>query len=120
MENKPRINRLAGLSTLAAILTCYGTIALIGILSLLGITLAVNPTAQAGVTSFFAILAAVVILFSARLHRVYGPSLVGAAGAGLVLWVMWGNYNWLVELTGFAALIGATYWDWRARKSCTV
>jgi hypothetical protein len=66
MENKPRVNRLAGLSTLVAMLSCYGTIVLVGILSLLGITLVVNPTAQAGVISFFAILAAAVILFNAR------------------------------------------------------
>lgn len=120
MEIKPLINRLAGLSTLIAMLSCYGTIALVGILSLLGIALAVNPTAQASVSSFFAILAAVVILFNARGRRWHGPSLLGAAGACLVLWVMWGNYNWLIELTGFAALIGATYWDWRVCKSCVV
>ena len=118
MENKRRVSRLATLSTLGAMLTCYGTVALVGILSLLGVTLVVNAAAQAGVISVFAILAAVVILFSAAQHRRFGPSLLAVAGAGLILWVMWGYYNRLVELIGFAALVGSTYWDWRVRESC--
>ena len=98
-------------------LACYGTIALVAILSLLGVTLAVDHVALAGLISVFAVVAAVVILLSAVRLRKFGPAFLAVAGAGLILWAMWGHYNWLVELTGFIALIGSTFWDWRIRKA---
>ena len=117
MKSNSHSNRIAGLSVLAAMLACYGTIALVAILSLLGVTLAVDPVAQAGLISIFAVVAAVVILLSAARLRRFGPALLAVAGTGLILWAMWGHYNWLVELTGFTALIGSTFWDWRIRKA---
>lgn len=121
MNSNPRINRIAGLSVLAAMLSCYGTIALVAILALLGVTLAVHEGAVAGLISIFAVVAAGVILWSAARLRKFGPALLAVAGAGLILWAMWGHYNWLVELSGFVALIGSTFWDWRMRKDmCAV
>jgi hypothetical protein len=44
----------------------------------------------------------------------FGLAVVGAA---MVLWVMFGSFNRALEIAGFAALVAATVWDWRAKKS---
>jgi rhodanese-related sulfurtransferase len=109
-------------ATALAILACYGTTALIGLLSLLGVSLAVNEGIWAGAIGVFAALAMIAIAVSYRRHRIVGPALVAALGLGLILWVMFGSYSRVIELSGFVLLIAATLWDWRvgARTSATV
>ena len=107
-------------STLAAMLACYGTIALVGILSIMGISLVVNPVVQASSISILALLAALLIVLHLKRARSLGPALVAIAGAAVILWVMWGTYNWMLELGGFVAILCAAYWDWRLCKSCAV
>ncbi len=101
-------------ATALAVLSCYGTTVLIGLLSLLGVSLALNESIWAGAISAFAALATIAIATSYRRHRVIGPTLVAVLGLGLVLWVMYGAYSRGIELVGFALLIAATFWDWRA------
>ena len=108
---------LPGAATALAIVSCYGTTLLIGLLSLLGISMAVNERAWAGAISVFALLAAIAIAASYLRHRVIGPTISAAIGLGLILWVMYGSYSSVMELLGFAALVVATVWDWRARAN---
>jgi hypothetical protein len=42
---------------------------------------------------------------------------LAVVGAAMVLWVMFGSFNRAIEIAGFAALVAATIWDWRAKKS---
>lgn len=104
-------------ATALAVLSCYGTVALIGLLSLLGITLAIDEGVWAGAIAIFATLATVAVAMSYRRHRIVGPTSVAALGLGLILWVMFGSYSRVIELVGFALLIAAALWDWRAGAS---
>jgi len=108
---------LPGAATVLAIFSCYGTTLLIGLLSLLGISLAVEERSWAGAISVFSLLAAVAIAASYLRHRVIGPVISAAIGLVLILWVMYGSYSSVIELLGFAFLVLATLWDWRARAS---
>ncbi len=101
-------------ATALAVLSCYGTTVVIGLLSLLGVSLALDEGVWAGAISVFAALAAVAIAVSYRRHRIIGPTVVAALGLGLILWVMYGSYSRVSELAGFALLVAATLWDWRA------
>jgi hypothetical protein len=70
----------------------------------------------AGAISLFAFLSLVGVALSYPRHRTAGPVVIAALGAGLVLWAMFGSYNRIVELMGFAGLITAAVWDWRLKK----
>ena len=109
-------NTFALVSTVTAMLACYGTIAAIGLMAALGIAISVNAGVQAGVITLFAILAAVIIVVNGVQKRYLGPPLLALTGTGIICWVMWGRYNWMLELVGFLALLGAAYWDWRRHR----
>ena len=68
----------------------------------------------AGTIVFFAALATVAIGVSARHHRAAGPIVIASLGLGLIVWVMYGAFNRVMEITGFVLLITAALWDWRA------
>ena len=106
-----------GAATALAIFSCYGTTVLIGLLSLLGISVAVDKRAWAGAIGVFSLLAAIAIAVSYRRHRVIGPPISAAIGFALILWVMYSSYSSVIEILGFAFLVAATLWDWRARSS---
>jgi arsenite methyltransferase len=108
---------LPGAATALAIFSCYGTTLLIGLLSLLGISLAVDQRAWGGAIGVLSLLAVIAIAVSYRRHRVVGSAISAATGLVLVLWVMYGSYSRVIELLGFAFLVAATVWDWRARSS---
>lgn len=115
-DDRSSTSWLPGAATAMAVLSCYGTTVLIGLLSLLGISLAIDERVWAGAISLFAVLATMTIALSYRQHRVVWPIAFGVIGLGLVLWVMYGAYSRALELVGFAFLIAATLWDWRARS----
>lgn len=106
---------LPGFATALAVFSCYGTTLLIGLLSLLGISLAVDDRVWAGAVGLFSLLAAIAIAVSYRRHRDIRPGISAAVGLVLILWSIYGAYNRVVELVGFAFLVVATLWDWRAR-----
>jgi len=108
---------LPGAATVLAIFSCYGTTLLLGLLSLLGISLAIDERAWAGAISIFSLLAVIAVAASYFRHRVVGPVICAAIGLTLILWVMYGSYSNVLELLGFAFLVVATLWDWRARAS---
>jgi len=117
MSDRGKASWLPRVATVLAILSCYGTTVLIGLLSLLGLSLAVDERVWAGAISVFAALAAVAIAASYRRRHSIGPGAVAVGGLALILWVMYGSYSRIIELAGFALLIVATLWDWRAGAS---
>ncbi|MDJ0957506.1 MAG: hypothetical protein QNI91_11630 [Arenicellales bacterium] len=44
------------------------------------------------------------------------PLILTCVGAALIVWVMFGSFNRILELIGFASLIVAATWDWRLKK----
>ena len=113
MDKKRKRNGLVWASTLTAALACYGTLALVAILAALGVSITVNAAAMSGVISVLALSAVILFLFNARRNGSYGPSVLALAGAGLILWAMWGQYHWFTEFTGFALMISGAYWERR-------
>lgn len=107
---------LAGGAILLAVTSCYGLVLLVAVLSLFGITISIHGGAWAGAVIIFALLALAGMLLGYLRHRSPGPVLLAVAGAGLITAVMLAHYNWMAELAGFAALAGATAWDWRLRR----
>jgi hypothetical protein len=46
--------------------------------------------------------------------------MLSLGAAALLLWVFYGSYSKSLELTGFALLVVASVWDFRAKKRvCT-
>ena len=116
---------LAGASALLSIAVCYGTLGLIAVLSLMGVTLAVNDHIWAGAIVAFALLAVFGVALGAMKHRKVSPAFLALAGAGLVIWAMYGAEgiadllelpSFVVELAGFSALVAAALWDWRLKR----
>lgn len=113
-DSTEKVSRLSCAATALAVLSCYGTLLLIGLLSLLGVSLALDERIWAGTISTLAVVATVAIAASYRRHRIVWPTAVAALGLGLILWVMHGSYDGIVEAAGFALLVAATAWDWKA------
>lgn len=112
-----RAGWLPGAATVLAIVSCYGTAAALTLVSLLGISIAIDERVWAGVIALFAALSVVAIAMSYRHHRKVGPVALAGLGLALILWVMYGSYNRVLELVGFSLLAAATVWDWKARAS---
>jgi hypothetical protein len=115
-----RLDWLAGGATVLSIVACYGTLLVISVLSLLGVSLALHTGAWAGVIVLFAGLAVVGTALGYRCHQVPGPLILAGIGAGMIVWVMFGSFNRVLELLGFACLIMAAIWDWRLKRHSTL
>jgi SAM-dependent methyltransferase len=98
-------------ATVAALVTCYGTLGLLALLSLLGIAVTVDTGLWAGAIVGAAGLAAVGTAFNARRHRRPWPLALAAAGAAAIAYVMFGAHDPLIEGLAFAALVGAVVFD---------
>jgi hypothetical protein len=108
---------LGGTAALAlSIVACYGTLAAVAALAALGVTLAVDTGVWAGAIVLFAALAAVSVGLGARTHGSAAPLAPAVAGAALIGYVMFGQYDRVLELAGFAALAAAVFWDFRLRS----
>jgi arsenite methyltransferase len=120
MEHKspalPRFGWLPGVATILAIAACYGTLLVVAALSLLGTTLVVHEGAWAGAISLFALLAVVGMALGYRRHHMLAPLVIAVISLALILWVMFGSYNRIIELIGFTGLIIAATWDWRLKR----
>ena len=81
------------------------------------VSIVLHEGAWASVISAFAVLAAIGIMLHYRRDRAIGPVILAIGGAGLVLWVMFVDYNRLVEILGFVGLISATLWNWRLKRA---
>ena len=107
---------LPAVTTAAAVVACYGTVATVALLSLLGIGIVVHEGAWAGIISVFAVLASAALVLGYGRHGKPGPAVLGAVGAALIVWTMLASYDRIVEIAGFAALVVAAIWDRRARR----
>ncbi len=76
----------------------------------------VHEGAWAGAISVFALLAVVGVALGFRHHGVLAPLVIATVGGAIILWVMFGSSERILELMGFAALIAATIWDWRLKR----
>lgn len=115
-DNASKLEWLAGAAALLSILACYGTLFVVSALSALGITLVVHGGAWAGAISVFAVLAVVGVALGYRRHRALAPLVVAAIGAVIIIWVMFGSFNRVLELIGFGALIVGAILDWRLKR----
>jgi len=108
---------LAGTATLALSITaCYGTLAAVAALSALGVTLAVDTGVWAGAIVVFAALSALSVGLGARTHGSPAPLAPALTGAALIGYAMFGHYDRVLELAGFALLAAAVFWDFRLRS----
>lgn len=111
-----RFGWLPGVATILAIVACYGTLLVITALSLLGSTLVIHEGAWAGAISLFALLAVVGVALGYRRHHTLAPLVIGVISLTVILWVMFGAYNRIIELIGFTGLIIVVIWDWRLKR----
>jgi arsenite methyltransferase len=108
---------LAGTAALVlSVIACYGTLVAVAALSALGVTLAVNTGIWAGAIVLFALLATAIIALGIRKHGSAAPLLPALAGTALLGYVMFGRFDRLLELAGFALLATAVFWDFRLRS----
>jgi arsenite methyltransferase len=103
-------------SLAAAAVVCYGTLAAVALLGVLGVGLALDEGLWAGAIALFAVLAALAVVAGMRRHGAYGPPVLAAAGAGVILYALFVDYSMLVELSGFLLLAGAAFRDMHLRR----
>lgn len=108
-------------TSLLAVVACYGTLATVALLSVIGISIEIDEGLLVKLVSGLLVLALAGMGYSYSLHRHPGPLLLSVTAAALLLWVFYGSYSKPLELTGFAALVAASVWDFRAKKrACSV
>jgi SAM-dependent methyltransferase len=102
---------LGSFATIAAVAACYGVLALVGAIGLLGLSIPLNAQVWTAMIVALAVLAPLGIAWNMRAHGSWGPTMIGAAGELLVCYALLGAYDWRVEASGFAAMLGAALWD---------
>ena len=115
-SDKKDYSWVGSVTSLLAVVACYGTLAAVALLSVIGISIEIDEGLLAKLISSLLLLALAGIAYSYRVHRHPGPLLLGIASAALLLWVFYGSYSKPLELTGFIALVFASVWDFRAKK----
>lgn len=117
---KQRLSWLGSVTSLLAVATCYGTLAAVTLLSLIGVSVDFEEATLLKLITGLLILALLGMVYSWCIHRHPGPLLLSLGAAALLLWVFYGSYSKSLELTGFALLVVASVWDFRAKKRvCT-
>ena len=115
-ESRQRLSWLGSVTSLLAVATCYGTLAAVTLLSLVGVSVDIDEATLVKLITALLILALSGMVYSWRIHRHPGPLLLSLGAAALLLWVFYGSYSKPLELTGFALLVIASVWDFRAKK----
>lgn len=105
------LGRYSALAVVASIVACYGTLALVAILSAVGVALSVPEGAWATLIVVFAWIAVLAMGVNLRRHRNLGPFILSDIGALIVTWVMFVDFNRIMEIAGFALLVIAALWD---------
>jgi uncharacterized membrane protein len=113
----PKTRRLAGISTILSLVTCYGTLALVSILGALGFAIAINNAIWAAAIVAFAALAVIGLALGYRRHHRPAPLAIGILGAILISYTMLADYSRVIELSGFALLALAAFLDWRVKTA---
>jgi len=115
-KSKYKLSSLGSVTSLLAVATCYGTLAAISLLSLIGVSVDIDEAILVKLITGLLIVALSGMLYSWRSHRHPGPLLLSLSAAALLFWVFYGSYSKSLELTGFALLVIASLWDFRAKK----
>ncbi len=114
---KRQFTWLSGVATVFSLLACYGTLLVVALLGALGVSIVLNETLWAGAIMVFAVLAVGGLTPGLLRHRKAWPILVAGTGAGVLGYVMYVQYDRMIELAGFALLCIAAFWDWRLRHA---
>ncbi len=115
-SDKKDYSWVGSVTSLLAVVTCYGTLATVALLSLIGVSIEIDEGLLMKLITGLLVLALAGMVYSYRVHRHPGPLLLSIASATLLLWVFYGSYSKPLELTGFSALLIASVWDFRAKK----
>jgi len=107
---------LGSAASLLAVGACYGTLAAVSLLSVIGISVKIDESTMTKFITGLLLLALGGMGYSYRVHRHPGPLLLSIASAAMLLWVFYGSYSKPLELSGFAALIFASIWDFRTKR----
>jgi len=119
-SNKKDYSWIGSVSSLLAVLTCYGTLSTVALLSVIGISVEIDEGLLVKLFTGFLVVALTGMGYSFRTHRHPGPLLLSIASAALLLWVFYGSYSKPMEMTGFIALVIASLWDFRAKKRACI
>lgn len=119
-KTSKKLSSLGTITNLLAVVTCYGTLGAVALLSFIGVSVEINEGMLVKLITVLLLISLTGMSYSYRLHRHAGPLLLSLAAAAVLLWVFYCSYSKPLELTGFAALVIASAWDFRAKKSgCT-
>ncbi len=99
-----------------ALLACYGTLAAAVLLPLLGVSMALHEGLWASAIVAFACITAAGGVTGIRRHHAHGPPLLACAGAGAIIYAMFVQYSFVLELAGFLILAAAVGWDTHLRR----
>jgi len=116
-SDKKDYSWLGSAASLLAVAACYGTLAVVALLSIVGISIKIDESTMANLITGLLVLALGGMGYSYSVHRYPGPLMLSVASAAMLLWVFYGSYSKLLELSGFAALVIASIWDFRTKKS---
>ena len=120
-SDKKDYSWVGSVTSLLAVVACYGTLATVALLSVIGISIEIDEGFLVKLISGLLVLALAGMGYSYSVHRHPGPLLLSIGSAALLLWVFYGSYSKPLELTGFIALVFASVWDFRAKKrACSV
>ena len=121
MPASGRLSWLGSVTSLLAVVACYGTVAAVALLSVIGVGVDLDEALLITIITGLLAVALLGMTYSFRLHRFSGPLLVSVAAAGLLAWVFYGTYSQVLEIVGFGGLIVASVWDIGAkRRTCGV
>lgn len=115
----PRLTSLAPAASLLAVASCYGTLGAAALLSVLGVAVPLNEMLLVRILTVVLIIALLGMVYSFRMHSDIKPLLLGVASAALLFWVFYGRSSHPLEALGFAGLVSASLWDFRAKhRAC--
>lgn len=119
-SSKKDYSWLGSAAGLLAVIACYGTLAAVALLSIIGISIKIDDATMAKLITGLLALALGGMGYSYSAHRHPGPLMLSVASAAMLLWAFYGSYSKPMEFAGFAALIGASIWDFRTKKCICV
>ncbi len=101
---------------IVALITCYGTLGAIALMSALGVSMALNNDVWAGTIILFATVTTIIIAMGIKKHRSLIPMLIAVVGTCVLIYTMYIQYNFAIEIVGFFLLAIATYTDFDHRR----
>lgn len=116
-SNKKDYSWIGSVTSMLAVVACYGTLATVVLLSVIVISIEIDEGLLVKLITGLLIFALAGMGYSYSLHRHPGPLLLSIASAALLQWVFYGSDSKPLEMTGFIVLVIASICDFRAKKS---